>query len=82
MSKINSSYAQELEQRLDGLIEWIVTNQPYNTNKLSTADFSDLRETFLTLSKSGAHHENQKGEIPEPSEGGPQYINDNPTPWP
>jgi|GEM_PF-5126121 len=58
MKKINVSYAQELEQRLDKLIEWVVEIQPHTINKLSIADFAMLRENFLTLSKSGKKHTN------------------------
>ena len=77
------SYAQELERGIDTLIAKAIANQPHTINRLSPTDFSKLREAFLTLAKSGSTLAPQAVEdTREPSEGGPQYINDNPTPWP
>ena len=76
------SYAQELEQHLDGLIEWAIANQPHTINPMTSADFHPVREQFLTLAKSGKKLSPAKPDAAEPAEGGPQYINDNPAPWP
>ncbi len=78
------SYAQELEQRLDDLIAWAIAEQPHKIAKISDADFSSVREAFLTTAKSGGKlaEQRENESVPEPSEGGPQYINDNPAPWP
>lgn len=76
------SYAQELEQRLDELIAWAVADQPHTVKRISPVDFSDLREDFLTLAKSGRKKTTGIANAPEPADGGPQYINDNPAPWP
>lgn len=76
------SYAQRLEQRLDVLIAWAIADQPHTVSRLSTRDFSELREAFLTLAKSGKKNSSTTAEAPEPADGGPQYINDNPAPWP
>lgn len=76
------SYAQELEQRLNQLIEWTLANQPHTVNRITEADFSPLQEAFLTLAKSGKKFALEKNDAPEPADGGPQYINDNPAPWP
>lgn len=76
------SYAQELEQQLDGLIEWAVANQPHTIDRITSVDFHPVREQFLTLAKSGNKLSTEKPDAPEPAEGGPQYINDNPAPWP
>ena len=73
------SYAQQLEQKLDVLVEWAIANQPHKVTKLSPADFSEPRELFNTIAKGGGTLLQQE---PEPSEGGAQYINDNPAPWP
>lgn len=76
------SYAQELEQRLDRLIAWAIAEQPHTVTRLDKADFSEVREEFLTLAKSGSKKSRGIANAPEPADGGPQYINDNPAPWP
>jgi len=73
------SYAQQLEQNLDSLIEWAIANQPHTVTKLSAEDFIEPRELFCTIAKGGGTLLQQE---PEPAEGGAQYINDNPAPWP
>jgi hypothetical protein len=73
------SYAQELELRIDELIDWAITNQPHTVTKLTTEDFTEPRETFCTIAKGGGTRLKQE---PEPADGGAQYINDNPAPWP
>ncbi|RYY03288.1 MAG: hypothetical protein EOO53_09050 [Gammaproteobacteria bacterium] len=83
MSIFNSepqlSYAQELEARIDSVVEWAIANQPHKIAQLSKDDFIEPRERFITIAKGGGSVPNQE---PEPSEGGAQYINDNPAPWP
>lgn len=76
-NKLN--YAQELELRIDGLVEWAIANQPHTVTKLSKSDFSEPREIFCTIAKGGGTLLKQE---PEPADGGAQYINDNPAPWP
>jgi hypothetical protein len=73
------SYAQQLETRIDELISWAIANQPHLTTKLSASDFSEPRESFCRIAKGGGTPVNQE---PEPADGGAQYINDNPAPWP
>lgn len=75
----NLSYAQELELRIDELIDWAIANQSHTLTKLSKADFSEPREKFTTIAKGGGTLLKQE---PEPADGGAQYINDNPAPWP
>lgn len=75
----NLSYAQELEARIDELIDWAITHQPHTVTKLSIEDFTEPREKFLTIAKGGGTLLKQE---PEPADGGAQYINDNPAPWP
>ncbi len=75
----NLSYAQELELRIDELIDWAIANQPHTVTKLSKSDFNAPRDTFFTIAKGGGTLLKQE---PEPADGGAQYINDNPAPWP
>lgn len=83
------SYAQELEYRLEELIEWAIANTPNKTSQLDKQDFMQLREDFCTIAKGGAIINNATvnasdalAKEPEPSQGGAQYINVNPAPWP
>lgn len=79
ISTANLSYAQELELRIDELIDWAIANQPHTVTKLSKSDFNEPRETFSIIAKGGGTLLKQE---PEPADGGAQYINDNPAPWP
>lgn len=79
MNNPSADYAQEIEQRIDELIEWAVINAPHKASKLSTDDFAEIRKNFCSVAKGGG---NPLELEPEPSEGGVQYINDNPAPWP
>ena len=81
MSEPNTelSYAQQLEQQLDAIIDWSISNQPHKLSKLSRDDFNEVRSEFCRIAKGGGSDLEQE---PEPAEGGAQYINDNPAPWP
>lgn len=72
-----SNFTQELSTKLDEVIQWAVENSPVTEITLSPQDFTKIREKFLRT----ATGENRHTE-PEPEEGGAQYINDNPAPWP
>lgn len=88
-----SEYCSELNRKLDEVIAWAVLNCPINGKNLAYADFEKVITEFRkvateeselqhmgnqTQSQSQGQNQNQ----PEPEEGGPQYINDNPAPWP
>ncbi|GGY70100.1 hypothetical protein GCM10011613_13130 [Cellvibrio zantedeschiae] len=82
MSEItqNAIFAREVQRRVDDLIAWIVENSPDKEHQLSISNFRDVRQTLFGLATNGSnvlqHIE------PEPEQGGAQYINDNPAPWP
>lgn len=71
-------FTREVERRIDDLISWVVTNVPHKAISISPRDFNDLRQQFCKLANCNAELLSQ----PEPEDGGPQYINDNPAPWP
>jgi len=75
----NLSYAQELELKVNELIQWAIANQPHTVTVLNETDFNEPRDSFLTIAKGGGTRLKQE---PEPADGGAQYINDNPAPWP
>jgi hypothetical protein len=73
-------FSQELNKRLDEVIAWAVMTCPLNEINLAYADFEKVRSDFqqVALGQAKPH----KQEASEPEDGGPQYVNDNPTPWP
>jgi len=81
MSEIteNAIFAREVQRKLDELINWIVENNPAKSNNLLPSDFSEARQSIYQTAtgNSDLHHIE-----PEPEDGGAQYINDNPAPWP
>ncbi|HTF95008.1 MAG TPA: hypothetical protein VL995_02655 [Cellvibrio sp.] len=76
----HSEFCNELDKRLDEVIAWAVLACPLKEVNLAYADFEKIRFDFqqIALGKVKNHHR----EKPEPEDGGPQYINDNPAPWP
>lgn len=80
MSEITQAaiFARDVQRKVDDLIHWIVENSP-NKTALSIADFRDARESICTIAGGEVNLQHIE---PEPEEGGAQYINDNPAPWP
>lgn len=74
-----TSYAQEIERRVDDLIRWSVDNAPADFEKLSVDDFAEVRKKFCFIAQGGGNPLEQE---PEPEEGGAQYVSMNPAPWP
>src|SRR5690606_36812048 len=71
-------FARELNDKLDELIQWAIENSPVQEPPLTQKDFTDIRKSFLATAIAGTPLMRE----PEPSEGGAQYITDNPAPWP
>ena len=74
----DEQFIKELARRVDSVIAWAIENAPVEKPQLSLNDFYDVRKNFLIIASKGHpfYHE------PEPSEGGAQYINVTPAPWP
>lgn len=81
MSEIteNAIFAREVQRKLDELINWIVENSPLQTNTLLPRDFSEARQSIYRVATGVTNIQHIE---PEPEDGGAQYINDNPAPWP
>ena len=81
MSEIteNAIFAREVQRKLDELINWIVENSPATSNSLLPRDFSEARQSIYRVATGNADLQHIE---PEPADGGAQYINDNPAPWP
>ncbi|MYM87219.1 hypothetical protein GTP81_18180 [Rugamonas sp. FT107W] len=80
-------FVSELWQRYEELQRWAEENWPDKEHPLSSADFVETRKELLGLrnpaqapgrpASAGA-----SGDAREPEQGGAQYIDVNPTPWP
>jgi len=71
-------FAREVERRMDELISWSIANAPHKSVQLTPKDFKNVRQEFCRIATCNS----QLLSEPEPEEGGSQYINDNPAPWP
>lgn len=71
-------FHRQLTQKLEELIGWTLSNSPLDSASLTRDDFTDLQKRFVKLAMEG----NAFAREPEPSEGGAQYIQVTPAPWP
>jgi hypothetical protein len=74
-------FISELWQRFEQLQAWAVENWPDKENPLSSADFVESRKEILGLRNPAQTPAGQPVDR-EPEEGGAQYIDLNPAPWP
>ena len=78
-------FIAELWRRFETLQEWAVSHWPDQEHPLSSADFVETRKEILSL-RSPAGSLNQPatrdGGEPAPEQGGAQYIDVTPAPWP
>lgn len=81
MSEItqHAIFAREFQRRVDELINWAVENSSDSSRKLMREDFTEARQIICNLAAGDGILKHIE---PEPEQGGPQYINDNPAPWP
>ena len=77
-----SEFEAELERRFREFEQWTLQHWPDRHRPLSDADFSPLRYELSQLGANLRTENHREAEPPEPSKGGPQYINTDPEPWP
>ena len=75
-----SRYTDEFTRRFDEFARWAIDNRP---DKNSQLDLSDLREFRMEMEKillglDDSYHR----KAAEPSQGGEQYVQVTPAPWP
>ncbi len=79
------AFVAELWRRFESLQEWAVSHWPDTQHPLSSADFVEARKEILGL-RSPAGPLNQPatrdGAEPAPEQGGAQYLDVTPAPWP
>jgi len=74
-------FISELWQRFEQLQAWAVENWPDKEHPLSSADFVESRKEILGLRNPAPAPSGQPA-AREPEQGGAQYIDLNPAPWP
>lgn len=71
-------YAVEVVRRFEEFSRWTMENWPYPTRPLVSTDFSECRRELAGILGEKLSSEEDKS----PSEGGAQYVDLNPAPWP
>ncbi|OFA01720.1 hypothetical protein [Duganella sp. HH101] len=80
-------FVNELWQRYEQLQQWAEESWPDREHPLSSADFVETRKELLGL-RNPAQAPGRpassaaQGDAREPEQGGAQYVDVNPTPWP
>jgi hypothetical protein len=74
-------FINELWQRFEQLQQWAMENWPDQEHPLSSADFVESRKEILGL-RDPAQAPAGLPAGRKPEQGGAQYVDMNPTPWP
>jgi hypothetical protein len=72
-------FAADLEQRFRDVMQWAVTAWPDAEHPISLADFEGVQSAVQAIAHRVRH---PSGEALAPSEGGAQFVNIAPAPWP
>lgn len=76
-------FVAELWRRFETLQEWAVSHWPDQQHPLSSADFVEARKEILSLrSPAGSLNQPSQQNEAEPEQGGAQYVDVTPAPWP
>lgn len=76
-------FIAELWRRFEALQEWAVSHWPDQRHPLSSADFVESRKEILSLrSPAGSLNQPSQNNEAEPEQGGAQYLDVTPAPWP
>ncbi|MGK5045538.1 hypothetical protein ACQ4WP_06490 [Janthinobacterium sp. GB4P2] len=76
-------FIAELWRRFESLQEWAVSHWPDQQHPLSSADFVEARKEILSLrSPAGPLNQPAARDVAEPEQGGAQYVDVTPAPWP
>lgn len=73
-----TQFIQQLWQRYELLQQWAIDHWPDREHPLSSADFVEARKEILALGDPPG----QPRQGAEPEQGGAQYLNVTPAPWP
>ena len=83
LEEARREFVAELWRRFEALQEWAVTQWPDQQHPLSSADFVEARKEILSLrSPAGSLNQPAQNNEAEPEQGGAQYQDVTPAPWP
>ncbi|PIF08684.1 hypothetical protein [Janthinobacterium sp. 13] len=83
LEEARREFIAELWRRFEALQEWAVSHWPDQEHPLSSADFVEARKEILSLrSPAGSLNQPTTRDGAEPEQGGAQYIDVTPAPWP
>ena len=74
-----TTFGTELDKQLDAVISWAIDNSPKSDAPPAFESFDEVRKKFHKIAT--GDNLTTSAEL-EPSEGGPQYVDSNPMPWP
>jgi hypothetical protein len=81
--EVRREFIAELWRRFEALQEWAVSHWPDQQHPLSSADFVETRKEILSLrSPAGSLNQPSQNNEAEPEQGGAQYQDVTPAPWP
>lgn len=72
-------FINEVWRRFEEVQQWAIDNWPDRERPLSSSDFVEARKEILAL---GTRSSELKRQEAEPAEGGAQYVDVTPAPWP
>jgi hypothetical protein len=75
-------FINEVWQRFLAVQDWAIANWPDPAHPLSSSDFVHARQEILGLGDPRTSPRNGNQNAAEPEDGGPQYVDVTPTPWP
>lgn len=75
----HKEYNDELNQRFQDFMLWAINHWPDTQHPLRPDNFAAVRAELALVT---VHAEETDKHVPEPSEGGPQYVSVTPAPWP
>jgi len=83
LEEARRAFVAELWRRFESLQEWAVSHWPDQQHPLSSADFVEARKEILSLrSPAGSLSQPSQQNEAEPEQGGAQYLDVTPAPWP
>lgn len=75
-------FADEFNRRFEELVSWAIHHWPEKNQPLQPGDFSASQREIALLLGARLHAGTPPDVGPPPSDGGEQYVNVNPAPWP
>jgi len=73
------AYIAEVWRRFEEVQQWAIEHWPDAAHPISSSDFVEARKEILGLGQKRGGGQRQEA---EPADGGAQYIDVTPTPWP